>query len=252
MARLTYKMSFKIVNKVFMKTLVLSILLATFPLLAMAQASGGQIRRQGKKQSISNNRRSVTLANPVQKLSCPDGNHPHMIDLGLPSGTKWACCNLGASTPEQSGNYYRCGETEPFKEGDTDATYPYKGVDIGNNIAGTKYDAATANWGASWRMPTENQMKELMHNCTYKWTTLNGVKGGKVTGRKGRTIFFPASGSRRSSSLFNLDYVGSYGYYWSASPYSGSYGHRLGVLSGSWNWGGAPRAFGFPVRPVAK
>ena len=190
-------------------------------------------------------------SNSVQKFSCPDGNHPHMIDLGLPSGTKWACCNLGASTPEQSGNYYRWGETKPFKEGDTGATYPYIGVDIGNNIAGTKYDAATANWGASWRMPTENQMKELMDNCTYKWTTLNGVEGAKGTGRKGGTIFFPASGYRNYSaaSLYN---VGRYGYYWSASANNGNYGHILYFDWGSWRWNYGSRADGFPVRPVAK
>ena len=235
-----------------MKLRILTLLCCmSFTLMASAQASGGQIRRPGKKQSISNSRRRVTPSNSVQKLSCPDGNHPHMIDLGLPSGTKWACCNLGASTPEQSGNYYRWGETKPFKEGDTGATYPYMDVDIGNNIAGTKYDAATANWGAFWRMPTENQMMELMDNCTYKWTTLNGVKGAKVTGRKGGTLFLPASGYRNygSGSLGN---VGSYGYCWSASPDFGYGGFSLGFSSSSWSWSSNSRADGFPVRAVAK
>lgn len=236
----------------YMKKLLLFIVLVAFPLLASAQASGGQIRRPGKKQSISNSRRSVTPSNSVQKLSCPDGNHPHMIDLGLPSGTKWACCNLGASTPEQSGNYYRWGETKPFKEGDTGATYPYMDVDIGNNIAGTKYDAATANWGALWRMPTENQMMELMDNCTYKWTTLNGVKGAKVTGRKGGTIFFPASGYRNFSSG-SLNFVGSHGCYWSASPNSSNAGHYLYFFSSYWYcYNNLYRAYGFPVRAVAE
>ena len=223
----------------------------SFALMASAQASGGQIRRPGKKQSISNSRRNVTPSNSVQKLSCPDGNHPHMIDLGLPSGTKWACCNLGASAPEQSGNYYRWGETKPFKEGDTDATYPYKNVDIGNNIAGTKYDAATANWSASWRMPTENQMKELMDNCTYKWTTLNGVEGAKVTGRNGGTLFFPASGTRNDGNG-SLGNVGSNGYYWSASAYNSSHGRSLYFYSSTCDWYGSYRTYGFPVRAVAE
>lgn len=235
----------------YMKKLLLFIVLVAFPLLAMAQASGGQIRRPGKKQSISNSRRSVTPYNSVQKLSCPDGNHPHMIDLGLPSGTKWACCNLGASTPEQSGNYYRWGETKPFKEGDTDATYPYKDVDIGNTIAGTKYDAATANWGAFWRMPTENQMEELMHNCTYKWITLNGVKGGKVTGRKGGTIFLPASGCRDISNG-SLNNVGSMGHYWSASAKDGYGGLCLYFFSRTWYWGSNSLTRGYPIRAVAQ
>ena len=234
-----------------MKTLVLSILLVAFPLLAMAQASGGQIRRPGKKQLISNSRRSVTPSNSVQKLSCPDGNHPHMIDLGLPSGTKWACCNLGASTPEQRGDYYRWGETKPVKEGDTDATYPYKNVDIGNNIAGTKYDAATANWGAFWRMPTRDHMKEIVDNCTYKWTMQNGQEGVEVTGRNGGTIFLPASGYRNYSSG-SFSNIGSSGYYWSSSPWGTDQGEILYFHSSSWYWNYYTRAFGFPVRPVAK
>ena len=235
-----------------MKLRILTLLCClSFALMASAQASGGQIRRPGKKQSISNSRRSVTQANSVQKYSCPDGNHPHMIDLGLPSGTKWACCNLGASTPEQSGNYYRWGETKPFKEGDTYATYPYKNVDIGNNIAGTKYDAATANWSASWRMPTENQMKELMDNCTYKWTTLNGVEGAKVTGRNGGTLFFPASGTRNDGNG-SLGNVGSNGYYWSASAYNSSHGRSLYFYSSTCDWYGSYRTYGFPVRAVAE
>ena len=220
--------------------------------MAFAQASGGQIRRHRKKQSSTVRHRSVTQSNvPPKMLSCPNDNHPHMIDLGLPSGTKWACCNLGASTPEQRGDYYRWGETKPVKEGDTDATYPYKNVDIGNNIAGTKYDAATANWGASWRMPTEDQIMELVDNCTYKWTMQNGQEGVEVTGRNGGTIFLPASGYRNYSSG-SFSNIGSSGYYWSSSPWGTDQGEILYFHSSSWYWNYYTRAFGFPVRPVAK
>ena len=221
--------------------------------MAFAQASGGQIRRHRKKQSSTVRHRSVTQSNvPPKMLSCPNDNHPHMIDLGLPSGTKWACCNLGASTPEQRGDYYRWGETKPVKEGDTDATYPYKNVDIGNNIAGTKYDAATANWGASWRMPTEDQIMELVDNCTYKWTMQNGQEGCKVMGRNGGTIFLPASGYRGCSSgrLGNVDILG---YCWSSSSYVGTgHAYRLIFDSNGCDCGSNYRAFGFPIRPVAK
>ncbi len=92
--------------------------------------------------------------------TCPDGNHPHMIDLGLPSGTKWACCNVGASKPEDYGNYYAWGETQPKSVYDED-TYAYyqngSYVNIGSDIAGTGYDAATANWGAPWRRDSGGQ-----------------------------------------------------------------------------------------------
>lgn len=182
---------------------------------------------------------------------CPDGNHPHAIDLGLPSGTKWACCNIGAATPEGYGDYFRWGETTPTKEGDTEAIYPYHVVDIGDDISGTRYDAATANWGTDWQMPTEEQMQELEDNCSYEWTTLDGVAGAKVTGGNGRSFFLPASGYRGNSSG-SLYGVGSYGYYWSASANGSYYGRNLYFGSGGWYWVNNDRAYGFSIRAVAE
>ena len=179
----------------------------------------------------------------------PDG--VEAVDLGLPSGTKWANMNIGASRPEESGDYFRWAETTPFIEGDTYESYPYNGVDLGESIAGTKYDAATANWGTSWMMPTVYQMQELIDNCTFIRTTQNGVNGAKFTGPNGASIFFPASGCRSNSSG-SLSYVGSIGYYWSASVYKGSYGHGLTFGSGYWRWSDFLRAYGFPVRAVAR
>ena len=181
---------------------------------------------------------------------CPDDNHPHAIDLGLPSGTKWACCNIGAATPEGYGDYFRWGETTPMKEGDTEATYRYEGRDIGDDISGTRCDAATANWGTDWQMPTDQQLQELMDNCSYTWTTLDGVEGAKVTGGNGRSIFLPASGYR-SNGIGSLCYVGSYGYYRSASAYSSGSGHYLYFDSSYWSCSSS-RAGGFPVRAVAE
>ena len=182
------------------------------------------------------------------------GNAPEgveAVDLGLPSGTKWANMNVGATSPEDYGDYFRWGETKPFVEGDTQKTYPYMGVDLGESIAGSQYDAATANWGASWKMPTVEQLQELMHNCTYTWTTQNGVNGGKVTEPNGASIFFPASGCRgySSGSLYG---VGSYGYCWSASAYNSYSGRGLGFYSSYWDWYNDNRANGFPVRAVAE
>lgn len=183
--------------------------------------------------------------------SCPDDNHPHSIDLGLPSGTKWACCNIGAMAPENYGDYFRWGETTPTKEGDTYRTYPYEGVDIGDNISGTRYDAAKAQWGNHWRMPTVEQMKEVMDNCTFTWTTLNGVNGAVIEGRNGSYIFFPASGYRNYSGG-SLNDVGSFGYYWTATPYSTGYGRNLYFSSGTTRWYYSRRSGGFPVRAVAE
>lgn len=134
----------------------------------------------------------------VHKIGCPDGNHPHMIDLGLPSGTKWACCNLGATTPSEVGDYYRWGETMPI-DGDI-SKYPYKGVFIGKNIAGTKYDAARVNWGVSWRMPTKEQAEELIDNCTVEDLYWKGVNCSVVEGTNGNHIFLPHMGHWLASS----------------------------------------------------
>lgn len=184
---------------------------------------------------------------------CPNGNHPHAIDLGLPSGTKWACCNIGASTPADDGDYFRWGETKPMKEGDTSSTYPYTGMDIGSDISGTRYDAASANWGTDWRMPTQRQIQELIDNCTYEWTVYNRTSGAKVSGRNGHTIFLPASGYRDCSNG-SLRYVGSLGHCWSASAYgSGTdYARPLYFPSSFWDWSYCYRALGFPVRAVAE
>ena len=185
---------------------------------------------------------------------CPDENHPHSIDLGLPSGTKWACCNVGATTPEGYGNYYAWGVTSPKSVYRSD-NYQYGSssaniVNIGSDIAGTGYDAATANWGSPWRMPTKAQCVELRDNCNYTWTTQNGVYGRKFTGPNGCTIFLPAAGYRLGSVL---NFAGAHGAYWSSSlvesiPYCAC---SLYFYSG----GGVLvcddiRNHGFSVRPV--
>ena len=193
--------------------------------------------------------------------SCPDENHPHMIDLGLPSGTQWACCNVGASTPEGYGEYYAWGETwtkekylPSWYEYCYIYSYDYIGAphyrydDIGSDIAGTYYDAATANWGNPWHMPTKAQCDELRTSCSSVWTTQNGVKGRKFTGPNGGSVSLPAAGDVWSGQLY---YVGSWGDYWSSTPYDESYACSLYFHSGyaDWDsWNG--RYNGRSVRPV--
>jgi len=185
--------------------------------------------------------------------TCPDANHPHMIDLGLPSGTKWACCNVGASAPEGYGNYYTWGETQPKSVYNWD-TYQYGSsgdnvVNIGSDIAGTQYDAATANWGVPWRMPSKAQIQELLNNCSSTWTTQNGVNGRKFTGPNGGTIFLPAAGSRWGDELGSL---GSWGDYWSSTLNEGNpnYAYGLGFDSDGAYCYDYGRNYGHSVRPV--
>ena len=183
--------------------------------------------------------------------SCPDSNHPHMIDLGLPSGTLWACCNVGASAPEEYGNYYAWGETQP-NSAYVRETYQFYNsktgyVNIGSDIAGTSYDAATANWGAPWRMPSFAQIKELLNNTTSTWTTENGVYGRKFTGSNGGTLFFPPAGNRWGV----LGCAGLRGDYWSSTlSEDGPYGYYLGFESGDAFWGRYGCYIGISVRPV--
>ena len=191
----------------------------------------------------------------MASAQCPDNNHPHMIDLGLPSGTKWACCNVGASKPEDYGGYFAWRETEE-KEAYTSENYlGGKGESyyIGKNIAGTQYDAATSNWGSPWVMPSLEQMNELVNNCSSEWTTENGVNGRRFTGPNGTSIFLPAAGVRENGDL-DLDYLG-WGYYWSSSlSKSDSFQDRAGSLyfasDGGNTYDYAPRNDGQSVRPV--
>ena len=159
--------------------------------------------------------------NPEMSLSCPDGNHPHVIDLGLPSGTKWACCNIGANSPEGYGGYYAWGETESKNDYKWSNYTHYDGTKdtwhhIGDDIAGTPYDVAHVKWGGSWRMPSFDQISELINHCSTKWIKQNGVNGILVTGRNGATIFLPYAGCRLDTNLWEM---GRCGYYSSSSPY---------------------------------
>lgn len=178
------------------------------------------------------------------------------VDLGLPSGLKWATCNVGASKPEDYGGYYAWGETEEKSDYGWD-TYKYyngspgKCQNIGSNISGTQYDVARIKWGGSWRMPTFDEILELIGNCTWKWTTYNGVNGQLVTGPNGNSIFLPATGYHGSMDFYDR---GSGGYYWSANGgYEGAscLSNSLGFNDGGGNWGtSSNRSDGFPVRPV--
>ncbi len=170
---------------------------------------------------------SISLVKPDNQIN----NHEY-VDLGLPSRLKWATCNVGANAPEEYGYYFAWGEVEP-KTTYNWSTYKYC-VDNGGNL--TKYcndnsfgnngftdnktvldpedDAATANWGGAWRMPTKAEQDELRDHCIWTRTTQKGVKGYKVTGPNRNSIFLPAVGYMIGGSLCD---AGSDGYYWSGS-----------------------------------
>ena len=147
-------------------------------------------------------------------FTCPDGNHPHRVDLGLPSGTLWSCCNVGAENPISSGNYYAWGETVAKDVYDEDNyTYCFE-VEEPRDIAATTYDVAYKVWGNTWCMPSEAQMKELIENCPSEETILNDVTGRLFRASNGNTIFLPAAGFKMDDTDYH---VGIMGYYWTST-----------------------------------
>ncbi len=180
------------------------------------------------------------------------------VDLGLPSGTLWATCNVGASSPEDYGWYFAWGETTTKSTYDLSA---YKWWN-GSETTFTKYctsdnkrvleladDAARANWGGAWRMPTYDEMHELT-DCTWTWTTQDGKNGYRVTGSTGTSIFLPAAGYKSYDGGPSL--AGSLGSYWSSSlrtvdPF---YAYDLYFNSGNVYTDYDDRYFGQSVRPV--
>ena len=182
------------------------------------------------------------------------------VDLGLPSGVKWATCNVGATKPEEYGAYYAWGEVNikvSYTTGNS-LTYDKSGYNI--NISGDiRYDAASYLWKGSWRMPTEAEFSELVNNCVWEWMAVNGVNGYKVTSiANGNSIFLPAAGYKDGSSLYGQ---GSYARYWSGTYYSeysssSSYynerSYYFYFALGSYRTIEQYRYYGMPIRPVCE
>ena len=205
---------------------------------------------------------TATTVDGGKTATCTVTVKPGYVDLGL--SVKWATCNIGASSPEDYGDYYAWGETET-KSNYSWSTYKWCN---GSRSTMTKYctsssygtvdnkttldaddDVAYVKWGDSWRMPTKSEQDELRNSCTWSWTTQNGKNGYRVTGPNGNSIFLPAAGSHEGTSLYD---AGSYGYYWSSSLYSSSSrdAYDLNFNSGDVNWYNDNRYLGQSVRPV--
>ena len=182
-----------------MKKIILSVVLATCQLVMFSQTVNIHFKNGQTIEYPSDNVEYVDFS---AKASDPTVTAGQAVDLGL--SVYWASCNLGAEKPEEYGDYYAWGETKP-KSSYTQQNYAYYNsntasyIDIGNDISGTEYDAARVNLGSDWRMPTEGEMKELINNCNWEWSQVNGVNGYKVMGKNGNSIFLPASGEYRST-----------------------------------------------------
>ena len=182
------------------------------------------------------------------------------VDLGLSSGTLWATCNVGANSPEEGGDFFAWGETEPkevydwstykwcesdefsFMKYCTKSDYGFNGFTDGKTELDPEDDAAYVNWGASWRMPTIRQFDELCQECTWTMTQLNGVKGQLVTGPNGNTLFLPVKGGSlndgKPGGLFwsrtltaNFPYYALFFGFYDENLYSWSNGERYSGLA---------------------
>ena len=189
------------------------------------------------------------------------------VDLGLPSGLKWATCNVGANNPWEYGGYYAWGKTEEKSNYewstykwcngsyDTQTKYctnsSYGTVD-NKTVLDPQDDVAHVKWGGIWRMPTKAEQDELRNNCIWTWTTQNGVNGYKVTGPNGNSIFLPAAGYRYGSEAYHRGCIGCY---WSSSLDSDScyYACYLRFYSDNHYWNTYYyRYYGQSVRPVSQ
>lgn len=239
-----------------MKKIILLPILCIFSIVSFAQASGGQIKRNVQKQKTTS-AKNVTKSVGYGYTGKENGHE--YVDLGL--SVKWATCNVGAKTPSGWGDYYAWGETQIksdyswttyFDSKDQNGTefYTYyigaRGSDSISSTSGN--DVAKVIWGGAWRMPTEEELKELLSKCNWKYTNLNKVNGYKITGPSGKSIFLPCAGSYSGTKL---DHQGSFGTYWSSTLI---FNDSAAALNFYWRYnntgGGCSRCDGCPVRPV--
>lgn len=197
-----------------------------------------------------------------EKKSCTSNEY---VDLGLPSGLKWAKCNVGAATETEYGDYFMWGSVTPnaadectwakapFNNGDSyynaDAFKLVKDTVCPNGILTKEYDAAAQIMGGGWRMPTKDEFQELLDNTTKEWTQVNGVNGRKFTASNGNSIFIPAEGYCSNGSVGNVGYRG---YVWSSSLCASypSYAWYLGFYSDGCYMDSSGRYCGQSVRGV--
>ncbi len=191
----------------------------------------------------------LVVAGCTQKDTGKINGH-EWVDLGL--SVKWATCNVEATSPEEYGDYYAWGETRTKSEYTEDNSVTCD-KQMGSIAGDPQYDAARANWGGTWRLPTSDEIGDLIVECLWEWTTQGGHEGYKVTGLNGNSIFLPAAGYRHASSL---DAAGDYGNYWSATPHPYEFlrddAYELSFYGGGFGGYWDDRHCGQSVRPVSE
>ena len=197
-----------------------------------------------EENSLSTNAEySFTVTEDIV-ITAKFANSIKAVDLGLPSGIKWANMNVGAANPEEFGGYYAWGELEE-KEDYSWSTY---NGSKGSSNLDLEHDVAHKEMGDRWRIPTYAEQRELCENCTWEWTKVNGVNGYIVTGPNGNSIFLPAAGHRDGVKFI---YKGNVGFYFSNRYDTQSYAESLYFDCGRVTYGASiDKYLGLSVRPV--
>lgn len=245
--------------KIIIALIALMTLGGAIPCMAQGRITRPSKQKRTKTETVSPKPQKSGNATPAKTwVSNPDAycNNHGYVDLGLPSGTKWATCNIGSLTSDGVGTYFAWGETAP-KSTYTQSNAKYLHVGDGglmqNGVLTPAQDAAYVNWGAPWRMPTREQMRELVDRCKWRWDEAH--VGMIVTGPNGKSIFLPASGSMLDDK-YNFDPNNPEGCLWTSTGFD-SFNHQQ---AGDWYFGknsgkiisAAERTYGFNIRPVVR
>ena len=176
------------------------------------------------------------------------------VNLGLPSGLKWATCNVGASLPGDYGDYFAWGEVKPKDSYTVDNCLTYN--KLMEDISGSEqYDATTANWGTPWRMPTKDEFQELLDECEIESGSYDGVACFKFTGPNGNEMYIPRAGYYKNSEYYNNDGYGSpYALIWTSTPseISRKEAYRLLLSNSNKTSKTTSRYFGYSIRAVTE
>lgn len=207
----------------------------------------GQGKITHPQKNVSKNSKSPIAKQPEIPISTDGNINGHgYVDLGLPSGIKWATMNVGASKPSECGNYYSWGETMVKYNFNQENCNTYN--KNFSNICGSDYDVSRLNWGSLWRLPTEKELRELMDLCKWEWTTINGQPGQLITGPNGKKLFLPAAGVINGSNNNNKDKGGAY---WSGTSIGNNGAFLLDFDSKYRHVDSYSRQSGISIRPVS-
>lgn len=234
-----------------MKKIFTTISAVLFTISATAQTMNIHFKNGTKVEFSSEN---VDYVDFTEKSSGPTLTSGEYVDLGL--SVMWATCNLGASKPTDAGGYYAWGETKE-KGSYTENTYTYYNsttasyTEIGDDIAGTEFDAAYVNLGDGWKIPNKSQFDELIKECNWTWTSKEGVNGYVITGKNGNNIFIPAASMK--GSYFILDsYINKEGFYLASDKASFSKDkiNHLWIRGSDYTTVSTVKYYGYTIRPV--